>query len=257
MEFIKYDLGPLEKGRIVEITLEENGAYVRLLDKANFDNYKNGKKCTYIGGLITKSSVRMKTSHSDHWYVAIDMGGLNGKVNTTARILPQTFSKSDQCPLSELPSLVHNSGFVMYQDAGIKPRYDVFISYASADRHDAAQPLAHALKRKGLKVWYDEFELGIDDSLLIKIDKGLANSRMGIVIVSHSFIKKGWTDQELNGIFTNVVTGEQILLPIWHNITGKEAIGYSLSFADKVTRNTAVDRIDDIADEIAGLILTR
>lgn len=254
MEFVKYDLGPLEAGRLVEITLEGHGAYVRLLDSANFDNYKSGKKCTYIGGLITKSPIRLKTSHADHWYVAIDMGGLHGKVNTTAHVLPQTFAKSDQCPLSEVPSLVHNRGFVLYQDARIEPGNDVFISYASEDRLDAARPLAYALRNRGMKVWYDEFELKIGDSLLLKIDKGLADSRLGIVIVSPNFIKRGWTDQMLSGILTNVVSGEQILLPIWHNVTRKEAIDYSLSFADKVARSTAADTIEDIAGEIADLI---
>lgn len=257
MKFINYDLGRLETGRIVEITLEGNGAYVRLLDSANFDSYKNGKKYKFIGGLVAKSSVRLKTSHSDHWYVAIDMGGLNGNVNTTARVLPQAPSKSNQRPLSEMPSLVHDSGFVLYQDAGIIPKYDVFISYASEDEKDVVRPLALALKRKGMKVWYDEFELKTGDSLLIKVDKGLINSRLGIIIVSRDFIKRGWTDRELNGILTNVVSGEQMLLPIWHNITGEEVIDYSLSLADKLVRNTAVDTIEDIADEIAGLILSR
>lgn len=256
MEFKKYDLGPLETGRVIEITLEGNGAYVRLLDSENFNNYQSGKKCTYIGGLITAPTVRLKTSHSDHWYVAIDMGGLKGTVYTTARVLPRTLSKGEQGPLSLMPSLVHNSGLVMYQDAGIEPKYDVFISYVSEDRQDAARPLAYALRSNGMKVGYDEFELKIDDSLLIKIDKGLISSRLGIVIVSDDFIKRGFSDQQLSGILTNVVSGEQILLPIWHNMRRKKAIDYSLSFADKLGRNTAVDTFEDIADEIAALLST-
>lgn len=255
MEFKKYDLGPLETGRIIEITLEGNGAYVRLLDSANFNEYQNGRKCTYIGGLITKSAVRLKTSHADHWYLAIDMGGLKGKVNTTVQVLPRTFSKNNQTPLSEVPSLVHNYGFALYQDAGIEPRHDVFISYAPEDRLDAARPLAYALRQKGLNVWYDEFELEFDDSLLIKIDKGFVDSRLGVVIVSREFIKRRWTDQQLAAILTSPVSGEQILLPIWHNISQKEVIDYSLVFADKVSRSTALDTIENIANEIAGFIL--
>lgn len=255
MEFLKYDLGQLETGRIVEITLDRNGAYVRLLDSANFNEYTKGRKCTYIGGLATKPSVRLKTSHPDHWYVAVDMGGLNGKVNTTARVLPATLTKNNQKLLSELPSLVHSSGLVLYQPAGIVPKYDVFISYASEDKQEVARPLALALSRKGMKVWYEEFELRLGDNLLIKVDKGLTYSRLGIVIVSRDFINKRWTDQELNGIFTNAASGEQILLPIWHNITKKEAVGYSLAFADKLDRNTAVDTLEQIANEIADLIL--
>ena len=121
-------------------------------------------------------------------------------------------------------------GLIMNEDAGIEPEYDVFISHASEDKDEVVRPLANALKNLGIKVWYDEFEMRIGDSLRRKIDKGLANSRFGIVVVSRDFIKKGWTNYELDGIITKAVSGEQIILPIWHNITKKEVIDYSPSF---------------------------
>ena len=55
--------------------------------------------------------------------------------------------------------------------------YDVFISHASEDKDEVVRPLANALLEKGLKVWYDEFELKIGDSLRRKIDRGLAKSK--------------------------------------------------------------------------------
>ncbi|MPN40318.1 hypothetical protein SDC9_187854 [bioreactor metagenome] len=73
-------------------------------------------------------------------------------------------------------------------------------------------------------------------------------------MISKNFIKKGWTNYELDGIITKAVSGEQILLPIWHDITKKEVIEYSPSLADKVARNTATNMIEEIADEIADLI---
>lgn len=85
----------------------------------------------------------------------------------------------------------------------------------------------YVLKEKGLKVWYDEFEMKIGDNLRRKIDKGLVNSRFGIVVVSKSFINKGWTNYEFDGIIIKAVSGEQIMLPIWHNITKKEIIDYN------------------------------
>lgn len=257
MNFIKYDFGQLEKGRIIEIVLQGNAANVQLMDSINFNNYKNGRKYRYVGGLATSSPVRLATPHSGHWYLAVDMRGLRGNVKASARVLPQPLPQIKHRPLSEIPSLVHNGGFVLNQDAGIDPEYDVFISHASEDKDDVVRPLANALCDKGVRVWYDEFELKIGDSLRRKIDKGLANSRFGIVVISRDFIKKGWTNYELDGIITKAVSGEQIILPIWHNITKKEVIDYSPSLADKLARNTAVDTIDDIADEIANLILNR
>jgi hypothetical protein len=132
--------------------------------------------------------------------------------------------------------------------------YDVFISHASEDKDQIVRPLAHALKNEGLTVWYDEFELKIGDSLRRKIDRGLANSRVGLVVLSQSFINKGWTNYELDGIVTRTITGEQLLLPIWHKLSKQEVIKFSPSLADKVARSTATHTVEEIANEIAELI---
>ena len=70
--------------------------------------------------------------------------------------------------------------------------------------------MALALKEKGVNVWYDEFELKIGDSLRRKIDQGLSKSKFGIVVISRSFIKKGWTNYELDGLMTKAISGQQI-----------------------------------------------
>ena len=132
--------------------------------------------------------------------------------------------------------------------------HDVFISHASEDKEEIVRPLANALVREGLDVWYDEFALRIGDSLRQKIDRGLAKSRVGLVVLSPSFIDKGWTNYELDGIVTRTVTGEQILLPIWHNITKQQVVDYSPSLADKVARSTAMHTVEEIALEISELL---
>ena len=133
-------------------------------------------------------------------------------------------------------------------------QYDVFISHASEDKEAVARPLAEALRKNGLTVWYDEFELKIGDSLRRKIDKGIANSNFGIIVISRDFISKGWTNYELDGLITKAVNGEQVMLPIWHNITKREVLDYSPTLLDKVARNTADFTVEEIADEIADVI---
>ena len=110
------------------------------------------------------------------------------------------------------------------------------------------------MRDAGLSVWYDEFQLKIGQSLRQKIDQGLARSRFGIVVLSPSFLSKGWTNYELDGIVTRSVNGEQVILPIWHQITKKEVIDFSPSLADKVARNTATYTVEEIAAEIAAVI---
>ena len=73
-------------------------------------------------------------------------------------------------------------------------------------------------------------------------------------MISESFSSKGWTNYELDGIVTRTVTGEQILLPIWHDISKREVVEFSPSLADKVARSTATHTVEEIAEEIAGLI---
>ena len=125
-------------------------------------------------------------------------------------------------------------------------------SFSNGRRSDCSQGLSC---KAGLKVWYDEFELHIGDSLRRKIDQGLAKSRFGIVVISPDFIRKGWTNYELDGLITRAVTGDQILLSIWHHISKKEVIEFSPSLADKLARNTATDTVEDIASEISQMIL--
>lgn len=61
--------------------------------------------------------------------------------------------------------------------------YDAFISHASEDKEDLVRPLAEKLKAAGFSIWYDNFELKVGDSLRRSIDKGLANSKFGIVVL--------------------------------------------------------------------------
>ena len=132
--------------------------------------------------------------------------------------------------------------------------HDVFISHAFEDKADFVQSLADALKAYGLNIWYDEMTLKIGDNLRSKIDKGIANSKVGLVVLSPAFMNKGWTNYELDGIIEKSVSGEQILIPIWHGVTRQQVIDFSPSLANKVARNTAIHTVDEIAKEIAGLI---
>lgn len=254
MNFIHTDLGSRKRGEIVEITLTA-AANVRLMSSSDFSNYKSGRQHRYIGGLARKSPLRLQIPSSGHWHVAVDMQGLRGSTRASVRVMPGALPEISQRPLSDVPSLVRDEVPTPAQSGG--QTHDVFISHASEDKDDFVRALAGALIAEGLNVWYDEMTLRIGDSLRQKIDQGLANSRVGLVVLSPAFIKKGWTNYELDGIVTRTVSGEQVLLPIWHNITKQQVMDFSPSLADKVARSTATHTIDEIASEIAELIRSR
>ncbi len=222
------------------------------MDSSNFSAYKNGRRHRYTGGLAKRSPIRLQIPNSGHWHVAVDMQGLRGSTNASVRMVPGALPDIREAPLSDVPSLVREPAPRAPEDSS--KVHDVFISHASEDKDEIVRPLANALISKGLEVWYDEFTLRIGDSLRQKIDQGLASSRVGLVVLSTSFIAKGWTNYELDGIVTRTISGEQILLPIWHGLTKQQVVDYSPSLADKVARSTATHTIDEIADEIADLL---
>jgi len=226
------------------------------MDSSNYSNYKNGRRHSYYGGYVKKSPVRITVPRSGHWYVTIDLGGYAGTIKSSVNVLPGPLPELRQAPLSSVPSLRLDRDYIdgQFYERNEPREYDVFISHASEDKDEVVRPLALKLQSLGLKVWYDEFELKIGDSLRRKIDKGLANSRFGIVVLSKAFINKGWTNYELDGIVTKVNSGQQIILPIWHNITKQEVIDYSPSLADKLARNTAINTIEEIATEIYEVV---
>jgi hypothetical protein len=258
MKFTHYDLGYKQRGEVVEISLSGSAANVRLMDSSNFSNYRNGRQHRYYGGLAKQSPVRLAIPNSGNWHVTVDMQGLVGTVRSSIRMLPSALPELRQPPLSSVPSLVHKYDDTPNSDEDyVEKEFDVFISHASEDKDEVVRPLALALKNEGLIVWYDEFELKIGDSLRKKIDKGLANSKFGIVVLSKNFFTKGWTNYELDGIITKAVSGEQVILPIWHNITKKEVIDFSPSLADKVARNTSSYTVEEIALEISEVIKSK
>ncbi len=252
MKFQHFDLGRLSRGEVVEVSLAGSAANVRLMDSSNFTNYRNNRNNRYIGGLARQSPVRLQVPYSGHWHVTVDLMGLRGEVRSGVRVLPNPLPTIHDVPLSSIPGLIQNQASQGTNQVG--QQYDVFISHASEDKDAIVRPLANALKAQGLTVWYDEFELRIGDSLRRKIDQGLANSRVGLVVISRSFFAKGWTNYELDGIVTRAVTGEQILLPIWHDVTKQDVVTFSPSLADKVARTTSTYTVEEMAAEIAELL---
>ena len=82
----------------------------------------------------------------------------------------------------------------------IGKEWDVFICHASEDKATVVEPLAMALGREGLRVWYDRSVLTIGDSLRRKISEGLSRSRLGVVVISPAFFTKSWPQWPAAGL---------------------------------------------------------
>jgi hypothetical protein len=113
--------------------------------------------------------------------------------------------------------------------------WDVFISHAREDRQ-VARPLAGLLKAAGLRVWIDENELRLGDSLRRKIDHALARSRYGVVILSPAFFAKEWPQRELDAL--SALGLESHILPVWHGVDQGFVARHSPTLADKIAVST-------------------
>lgn len=251
-KFFKYHWNRLEKGSTVIVSLSK-AANVRLMDSSNFNAYKNGRNHRFSGGLVTKTPFRIRVPRTGSWYLTIDLMGLKAtSVRHSVEVEPPPLPTAKSAPLQSLSGIRHERPPVVPDDNG--ETWDVFISHASEDKEPVAEPLAEELRARGLKVWLDKTELRIGDSLRRKIDYGLAHSTFGVVILSKSFFAKGWPQYELDGIIGMSVNGDQRMLPVWHEISRDEIAKQSPSLVDKIARNTVLNTVAEIADEIAEVI---
>jgi len=115
-----------------------------------------------------------------------------------------------------------------------------FISHDSRDKDDIVRPLAQALIRTpGTMIWFDEFSLKVGDSLREKIEKGLKECKHCVLILSKHFISNsGWTKREFDSVFTReILEKENLILPIWVNVSKEEVYKYSPYLVDRVGLN--------------------
>lgn len=133
----------------------------------------------------------------------------------------------------------------------MKKKWDVFISHASEDKEDFTDEIVNILQSLDIKVWYDKDILGIGDSLSKSIDKGLALSKFGIVIISENFVKKGWPEYEFRSLLNREIGKKKVILPIWHKVSKETVEKYSLHLLDKFALDSSKHTINQI---IYGLI---
>jgi len=257
MEHLRYDLGSLKRGSTVVVTLK-NQANVQLMTRTDYNSYKAGRRYRYHGGRVTRSPFSITVPSDGQWVVAVDLGGHSGRIVASVAVKPP--------PSGFLPTARSAQDNVLsrvaVREAPLEPEgdqlggqtWDVFISHASEDKDAVARPLRDALTRLGVTVWLDEAQMRIGHSLRRKIDEGIRSSRFGVVILSTAFLRKGWTNHELDGLVTRTVAGEQSLLPIWHDLTAEDVRTFSPSLADKVALSTSQFSIDEIADQIAEVV---
>lgn len=130
---------------------------------------------------------------------------------------------------------------------------DVFLCHAWDDRQGPAKELHELLVAAGVKVWFSEKDLALGVPMMRAIDKGLANSRIGLVLVTPALLarlpKESVADKELSAL----LAGNQ-LVPIVHNTTYEALRNVSPLLASRSGLDTAEDSMAVVAAKIAELV---
>jgi hypothetical protein len=98
---------------------------------------------------------------------------------------------------------------------------DVFLCHAWDDRRGAATELHDLLEAEGVSVWFSERDIVLGQPFLREIDRGLAKSRTGLVLVTPALLqrvdRRGVSDKELSELLAR-----DLLIPVVHETTYDE-----------------------------------
>jgi len=130
---------------------------------------------------------------------------------------------------------------------------DVFLCHAWDDRGGAAKEMHDLLESRGVSVWFSEKDVALGTPLLREIDKGLAKSRVGIVLVTPALLRRlqgeGIADKELSALLAR-----DLLVPIVHGTTYEALREVSPLLGSRSGLNTAEDTMANVAAKIAELV---
>lgn len=130
---------------------------------------------------------------------------------------------------------------------------DVFLCHAWDDRRGAAKDLHDLLESRGVSVWFSEKDVPLGSPLLREIDRGLAKSRIGIVLVTPALLDRirgeGIADKELS-----VLLARELLVPVVHDTTYEALRDVSPLLGSRSGLNTAEEPMADVATKLAELV---
>lgn len=137
--------------------------------------------------------------------------------------------------------------------ASVPDLRDVFLCHAWDDRKGAAQELHDLLESRGVSVWFSEKDVLLGTTLLREIDKGLAKSRVGIVLVTPALLRRlegeGIADKELSALLAR-----DLLVPIVHGTTYEALREVSPLLGSRSGLSTAEEPMANVAAKLAELV---
>jgi hypothetical protein len=180
-------------------------------------------------------------------------GGIAGRASSSSRPRWSRAGSSVSYTPTQVQSLTPIRETVERRATEQPDLRDVFLCHAWDDRQGPAKELHELLVAAGVKVWFSEKDLGLGVPMMRAIDKGLANSRIGLVLVTPALLtrlpKESVADKELSALLAR-----NQLVPIVHNTTYEALRNVSPLLASRSGLDTSEDSMAVVATKIAELV---
>lgn len=175
-----------------------------------------------------------------------DGGGRSPKPRWSPATSPVTYTADEVAALDRYRTKIEAIG----------PRaefYDLFLCHAWDDRREAADELHGLLEDEGVSVWFSEKDIILGQPFMREIDKGLAKTRIGLVLITPAFLKRieggGVSEKELSELLAR-----DLLIPVAHGVTYDEIRAVSPLLGSRNGMSTDEDSMKGIAKKVAELV---
>lgn len=139
----------------------------------------------------------------------------------------------------------------------MKTTYDVFISHASKDKEKYVDKLVEVIKAKRIAVFYDSDCIAWGDGISEKIEEGLKNCKLAVVVISKNYFGRKWAEHELLTLLKRQnQEGKRIIMPILHGITKKQLIEHYPELADISSKYSKSYSVENMAQCLADKLKT-
>lgn len=106
-----------------------------------------------------------------------------------------------------------------------KERYSVFVSHSSNDKVDYVDDLVEEIKALGITVFYDTDVISWGDNLKDKIDTGLKNCKLAVIVISPSYFGSEWTEYEIQALLKRQdKEKKKLIMPILYKVSKEDFV---------------------------------
>lgn len=130
---------------------------------------------------------------------------------------------------------------------------DLFLCHAWDDRRGVATELNDLLEAQGVSIWFSEKDILLGQPFMREIDRGLAKSRAGLVLITPALLERvnnrGVSDKELSELLAR-----DQLIPVVHKTTYEEIRKISPLLGSRNGLDTTEESMEVIAAKIAELV---